>query len=85
MVDVVVSNCSNAAPRVDQTMERAADSDSALDQYEIEGPDRAELFQDLGEFQLATVRLSRTPTTWTMHHHLYTTGAVQRDAGEQLQ
>lgn len=39
-----------------QTLERAAESDSTLDQYEIEGPDRAELLQDLGEFQLATVR-----------------------------
>lgn len=27
----------------------------ALDQYEIEGPDRAELLQDLAEFQLAAV------------------------------
>lgn len=43
-------------PTPPQTLERAAETDSTLDQYEIEGPDRAELFQDLGEFQLATVR-----------------------------
>ncbi len=31
----------------------------ALDQYEIEGPDRAELLQDLAEFQLAAVSISQ--------------------------
>lgn len=29
-----------------------------MDQYELEGPDRAELLQNLGEFQLALVWLS---------------------------
>jgi F-type H+-transporting ATPase subunit gamma len=35
-------------------LEKEAEAGSAIDQYEIEGPDRAELLQDLGEFQLAT-------------------------------
>lgn len=34
-------------------LEKSAEAGSALDKYEIEGPDRAELLQDLGEFQLA--------------------------------
>lgn len=37
------------------TLEKAAEAGGSLDQYEVEGPDRAELLQDLGEFQLATV------------------------------
>eukprot|EP00887_Chlorella_sp_A99_P002529 scaffold6.g2529.t1 len=35
-------------------LEKAAEAGGAMDQYEIEGPDRAELLQDLAEFQLAT-------------------------------
>ncbi|KDD73453.1 ATP synthase [Helicosporidium sp. ATCC 50920] len=35
-------------------LEREAEAGGALDAYEIEGPDRAELLQDLGEFQLAS-------------------------------
>lgn len=34
-------------------LEREAESGSLLDQYEIEGPDRAELLQDLSEFHMA--------------------------------
>lgn len=39
-----------------QALEKEAESGGAMDQYEIEGPDRAELLADLAEFQLATVR-----------------------------
>ena len=39
-------------------LEKEMEAGGNLDQYEVEGPDRAELLQDLGEFQLATVRLS---------------------------
>jgi F-type H+-transporting ATPase subunit gamma len=35
------------------TLEKEAEAGSAVDAYEIEGPDRAELLQDLAEFQLA--------------------------------
>jgi len=37
-------------------LEKEVEAGGSLDQYEVEGPDRAELLQDLGEFQLATVR-----------------------------
>lgn len=36
-------------------LERSVEAGGALDAYEVEGPDRAELLQDLAEFQLATV------------------------------
>lgn len=36
------------------SLEKEAEAGGALDQYEIEGPDRAELLQDLAEFQLAS-------------------------------
>lgn len=36
------------------SLEKEAEAGSSIDQYEIEGPDRAELLQDLAEFQLAT-------------------------------
>ena len=39
-------------------MEKEVESGGAMDQYELEGPDRAELLQNLGEFQLALVWLS---------------------------
>lgn len=35
-------------------LEKEAEAGGAIDQYELEGPDRAELLQDLAEFQLAT-------------------------------
>ena len=38
-----------------QALERTAEAGAAIDQYEIEGPDRAELLMDLAEFQLAAV------------------------------
>ena len=38
-----------------QALEKSVESGGALDSYEVEGPDRAELLQDLAEFQLATV------------------------------
>jgi len=38
-----------------QALERTAEAGAAIDQYEIEGPDRAEFLMDLAEFQLATV------------------------------
>lgn len=41
-----------------QALEKSVEAGGALDQYEIEGPDRAELLQDLAEFQLAAVSLS---------------------------
>lgn len=34
-------------------LERTAEAGAAIDQYEVEGPDRAELLMDLAEFQLA--------------------------------
>ena len=39
-----------------QAVEKQLETGGELDKYEIEGPDRAELLQDLGEFQLASVR-----------------------------
>ena len=39
-------------------LEKEAEAGGAIDQYEIEGPDRAELLQDLAEFQLATTLFS---------------------------
>lgn len=44
-----------AWPWLLQALERTAEAGAAIDQYEIEGPDRAELLMDLAEFQLATV------------------------------
>lgn len=41
-----------------QALEKSVEAGGALDQYEIEGPDRAELLQDLAEFQLAAVSIS---------------------------
>ena len=38
-----------------QAVEKQLETGGELDKYEIEGPDRAELLQDLGEFQLAAV------------------------------
>lgn len=38
-----------------QALEKSVEAGGALDSYEIEGPDRAELLQDLAEFQLAAV------------------------------
>lgn len=38
-----------------QALEKSVEAGGALEQYEIEGPDRAELLQDLAEFQLAAV------------------------------
>lgn len=35
-------------------LEKEAEAGGAIDQYEIEGPDRAELLHDLAEFQLAS-------------------------------
>ncbi len=40
-----------------QALEKSVEAGGALDQYEIEGPDRAELLQDLAEFQLAAVSI----------------------------
>ncbi|KAK9834034.1 hypothetical protein WJX81_004869 [Elliptochloris bilobata] len=36
-------------------LEKEVEAGGSLDQYEVEGPDRAELLQDLGEFQLASM------------------------------
>jgi F-type H+-transporting ATPase subunit gamma len=36
-------------------LEKEVESDGSLDVYEVEGPDRAELLQDLAEFHLAAV------------------------------
>lgn len=46
-----------------QALEKEAEAGAALDQYEVEGPDRAEILTNLGEFQLAVVS-----------HHLIFTG-----------
>ena len=40
-----------------QALEKSVEAGGALEQYEIEGPDRAELLQDLAEFQLAAVSI----------------------------
>lgn len=45
-----------------QALEKEAAEGGPMDQYEIEGPDRAELLADLAEFQLATVSHSTTNT-----------------------
>ena len=42
-------------------LEKEVEAGGSLDQYEVEGPDRAELLQDLGEFQLAAVRAACAP------------------------
>ena len=39
-------------------LEKEAEAGGKFDTYEVEGPDRAELLQDLAEFQLAAVRAS---------------------------
>ena len=41
-------------------LEKEMAAGGSLDKYEVEGPDRAELLQDLGEFQLASVRLAHS-------------------------
>ena len=46
-----------------QALEKSVEAGGALDQYEIEGPDRAELLQDLAEFQLAAVSSLSMPFT----------------------
>lgn len=38
-----------------KALEKEAEAGAALDQYEVEGPDRAEILTNLGEFQLAVV------------------------------
>ena len=38
-------------------LEKEVEAGGKLDQYETEGPDRAEMLQDLAEFQLAVVSL----------------------------
>ena len=37
-------------------LEKEVEAGGKLDQYETEGPDRAEMLQDLAEFQLAAVQ-----------------------------
>ena len=44
--------------RSPDALEKEAEAGGKLDTYEVEGPDRAELLQDLAEFQLAAVRSS---------------------------
>ena len=48
-------------------LEKEMEAGGSLDQYEVEGPDRAELLQDLGEFQLATVRLPLSTGPSSVH------------------
>ncbi len=38
-----------------KALEKSVEAGGSLDAYEVEGPDRAELLQDLAEFQLASV------------------------------
>ena len=40
-----------------QALEKEAEAGAALDSYEVEGPDRAEMLTNLGEFQLAVVSM----------------------------
>ena len=42
-------------PPLRQALEKTAAEGAPIEQYEIEGPDRAELLMDLAELQLATV------------------------------
>ena len=49
-----------------QALEKSVEAGGALDSYEIEGPDRAELLQDLAEFQLAAVSPMPDSCAW-MH------------------
>lgn len=44
-------------------LEKEVESAGKLDTYEVEGPDRGELLQDLAEFHLAAVRCSCSPIT----------------------
>ena len=44
-----------------QALERNVEAGSKIDTYEIEGSDRAELLQDLAEFNLAVVRSLSDP------------------------
>ena len=55
-------------------LEKEMEAGGALDQYEVEGPDRAELLQDLGEFQLATVRITLSPDSSSVHPALHQAG-----------
>ena len=57
-----------------QALEKSVEAGGALDQYEIEGPDRAELLQDLAEFQLAAVSMSQLSCCW---HQILAWCAVQ--------
>ena len=54
-VSAIAQNPTIATVLSPDALEKEAEAGGAIDQYEIEGPDRPELLQDLAEFQLATV------------------------------
>lgn len=47
-------------------LEKEVESGGKLDVYEMEGPDRGELLQDLAEFQLAAVRIIIALLSWAL-------------------
>ena len=57
-------------------LEKEVEAGGKLDQYETEGPDRAEMLQDLAEFQLAVV--SHSPPLNPLSYQLWVTMALCR-------
>jgi len=51
-------------------LEKEVESGGKLDVYEMEGPDRGELLQDLAEFQLAAVRPIKGPFIMMRLHRI---------------
>ena len=63
-----------------QALEKEAETGAALDQYEVEGPDRAEILTNLGEFQLAVVsKLGSTQTFLLEGHNNYSCQVIKVD------
>lgn len=51
-----------------ETLEKSDEIAEKFDQYEIEGPDRAEFLQDLAEFQLASMMYYALQQACTSEH-----------------
>lgn len=51
-----------------ETLEKSDEIAEKMDQYEIEGPDRSELLQDLGEYQLACMMYYAMNENCTSEH-----------------
>lgn len=51
-----------------ETLEKSDKIADKLDQYEVEGPDRAELLQDMGEYQLACMMFYAMNEACTSEH-----------------